>query len=145
MKKPSEKVFEVARIMDGVESGEEDRRIPEDAKEKGIVVVYGASDDLVEFRGAIDDEADGPGEVYLVDGALLDESRFDCGCEWAERAKAEFTARSKTIEALWCEEEEFSWTYRTEIPHATFTVFEDGEKYCRGIVFSLGDIQENQQ
>lgn len=143
MKKPSEAVFEVARIMDGVEMGDEDRRIPKDAKEKGIVVVYGHSDDCIEFRGAIYDEAYVPGEVHLVDGALLDESRFDCGCEWAEKAKEDATARSKTIDALWCEEEGFSWTYRTDIPHATFNVLEDGEKHCQGIVFSLDDLRED--
>jgi hypothetical protein len=33
-----------------------------------------------------------------------------------------------------------SWSYETDIPHATFDVLEDGEVYCRGIVFALADL-----
>ncbi|MNW22346.1 hypothetical protein D3C71_2237660 [compost metagenome] len=44
---------------------------------------------------------------------------------------------AKSIEALWCKEDGYSWTYKTEIPHATFEVADGDEPYCRGIVFSL--------
>jgi hypothetical protein len=43
----------------------------------------------------------------------------------------------KYIDAVWCEGE-YSWTYKTNIPHATFDIWEDGEKYCKGIVFVKG-------
>ena len=33
-----------------------------------------------------------------------------------------------------------AWTYMTDIPHATFDVMDDGELYCRGIVFALADL-----
>jgi hypothetical protein len=41
---------------------------------------------------------------------------------------------------LWAEEGDYSWTYATEIPHATFEVIEDDGPYCRGIVFALADV-----
>lgn len=34
----------------------------------------------------------------------------------------------------------FAWTYSTEIPHATFEIIEEGEKFCRGIVFDINDL-----
>ncbi|MNJ75290.1 hypothetical protein D3C77_723610 [compost metagenome] len=47
---------------------------------------------------------------------------------------------AKQIEALWSKEPGYSWTYKTNIPHALFEVVEDGEPYCRGIVFALVDL-----
>lgn len=35
---------------------------------------------------------------------------------------------------------EITWTYATEIPHETFMIYEDGEPYCRGIVFSIDNL-----
>jgi hypothetical protein len=45
----------------------------------------------------------------------------------------------KTIEAIWGKDG-YSWTYKTDIPHATFDIFEDGEKFCRGIVFDIKSL-----
>ena len=116
------------------------------AKDSGFVIVYGASDDLMEFDGAIYDEFGCyEGDTALVDakGLLRDwDSVKDDGDqaeigEWLERKKT-----AKTIEALWCQEEPAgaSWAYKTDIQHATFDVMEDGEIYCRGIVFSISDL-----
>ena len=46
-----------------------------------------------------------------------------------------------TIKTLWSKGE-YAWQYETEIPHATFEILEDGDKYCRGIVFDLADVAE---
>lgn len=104
------------------------------AKENGFVIVYGASDDLIEFDGAIRDE-DGcfnGGKVYIC----------ETGC-------VEFgNAETKCIEALWCDDEIrdelggiITWTYRTTIPHETFMIYDDGDSYCRGIVLSIDDVK----
>lgn len=97
-------------------------------KAEGLVAVFGASDDLMEFRGAINDEF----------GA------WDGTCVWVNKSghvsDIMHEATGEAISALWCEEEGYSWTFKTKIPHSTFDVFEDDEKYCRGIVFSLEDI-----
>lgn len=33
------------------------------------------------------------------------------------------------------------WIYETDIPHETFMIYEGGEPYCRGIVFSVEDVK----
>lgn len=79
------------------------------AEENGLVIVFGASDDLCEIRGAEDDE-------------------IDC----FEGAK---------VKINW-NKDGYSWTYDTDVPYECFDVYdEDGEKYCRGIVFSISDIK----
>lgn len=110
-----------------------------EAKAAGLVIVFGWSDDGIEFRGAIDDEGYGPGTV-LVDGQglLPDRGSINNGDPLEQ-----FFIRRKTakrIEALWCADKAYNWTYRTDIPHATFDILEDGKKYCRGIVFNLDDL-----
>jgi hypothetical protein len=129
---------ELAALLDGNEYREEiSSELKEQAKKNNLVVVYGASDDLMEFDGAIYDEVgcyDG-GVAYLTNDGLL-EQECDEACPYYLKVKKE----SKTIEAVWCETNEYSWTYKTNIPHETFDVYEDGEKYCRGIVFSMEDL-----
>ena len=104
------------------------------AKDNGFVIVYGASDDLMEFDGAIYKETgcyDG-GKVYFdKTGAVIDE---------------EFE-NSKCIEVLWCDDNIrdengglITWTYKTDITHETFMIYEDGSSYCRGIVFKIDSI-----
>lgn len=106
------------------------------AKENGLVIVYGASDDLMEFEGAIRDEIScyGGGTAYLNAQGLLQNDCENDECPHFEKLKQS----AKKIEACW-DEEGYSWIYKTDIPHATFEVMEEGEKYCRGIVFNLSD------
>ncbi len=108
------------------------------AKAAGLVVVYGASDDLMEFDGAISDETGcyGGDTAYISADGLLTNDCSDDDCPHFEKIKG----AAATIEALWCDEPDYSWTYKTDIPHATFEVVEDGEPYCRGIVFALADL-----
>ncbi|MGS3142153.1 hypothetical protein ACB274_06090 [Aeromonas sanarellii] len=112
------------------------------AKVAGLVIVYGASDDLMEFAGAINDEIGvWDGGTALVDAeGLLPEDADNLDTD-EERARYYYRkGRAKTIEALWAKEGDYSWTYRTEIPHETFEVVEGSGPYCRGIVFSLADL-----
>lgn len=112
------------------------------AKAAGLVIVFGASDDLMEFEGAIRDEFGCcDGGTALVDArGLLDRSQID---DDDDEAIADYVARKKTarqIEALWAKEDGYSWTYRTDIPHATFEIMDEEDSYCRGIVFALADL-----
>jgi hypothetical protein len=123
--------------LNGSEYGHEgSRELWAEMKAAGIVAVFGASDDLMEFRGAIYDEASfyGSGTAYVTPEGLFEDC--DAGCKYAKSAKASATP----IKALWCAPGEPSWTYQTGLPHATFDVMEDGEVYCRGIVFSLNSL-----
>lgn len=130
---------ELAARLNGRKYGSEITREEEaEAKAAGLVVVFGYSDDNIELRGAIDEEVpcyDG-GSAYLTATGLLQNECENEECPHFEKAKE----RAATIEALWCTEEGYSWTYRTSIPHATFEVVEDDEPYCRGIVFALADV-----
>lgn len=107
------------------------------AKENGWVIVTGASDDLIEFDGEFQDEGGcfGGGKVYFSKTAVYN----------GEDDKGAFP---NCIEALWCVENVLDgngnvipWTYKTDIPHETFMVYEDGKPYCRGIVFTLNDLR----
>lgn len=95
------------------------------AKDNGFVIVYGASDDLMEFDGAIYAEVGcfNGGKVYFDKTGACDE---------------EFE-NSKCIEALWCKSE-VAWIYKTDIPHETFMIYEDGEPYCEAIVFNIENV-----
>lgn len=104
----------------------------------GVVIVYGASDDLMEFDGAISDEIgayDGT-TAYLTSSGLLENECDDDECPHFERLKE----KAATIEAVWGKDG-YSWQYKTAIPHVTFDVMEDGDTYCKGIVFNLADVQ----
>jgi hypothetical protein len=117
-----------------------------DAKAAGLVVVFGYSDDNAELRGAIYDEvaawrgttfrvnADGLVPTWPHDG-YLDESE---AAAYFDKLRAGF----KTIEALWdVGGGEPLWTYKTDIPHSAFIVTDEGEPFCRGIVFRLEDAR----
>lgn len=107
-------IYEFAEGLNGRQYGKELYPFEEQrAKELGFVVVFGYSDDNTEFRGAYDEE------IGCFDGGRV----YEDG--------------DKYIDAVWCEGE-YSWAYKTNIPHATFDIYEDGEKYCKGIVFEKG-------
>jgi hypothetical protein len=109
------------------------------AKAAGLVVVFGESDDLVELRGAIHDEIgayDGT-TVYLTSAGLVKNECDDEECPRFKRARQSAT----TIEALWCANDQpWSWSFQTTIPHATFEIHDEGEEFCLGIVFALADV-----
>lgn len=111
------------------------------AKAAGLVVVFGASDDLMEVRGAVCDEFDAcGGGSFLIDArGVLPYERDD---DWDDAEMLNYLTRKKharEVEAMWGEDGAYSWTFKTDIPHATFDVLEDDDKYCRGIVFRLAD------
>jgi hypothetical protein len=104
----------------------------------GIVAVYGESDDLIEFRGAICDEisAYNGTTAYLDRNGLIENECSNADCPHFEHAKK----GARTIKALWCADETATWTFETDIPHETFSIWEDGNLFCRGIVFRLDDV-----
>ena len=102
-------------------------------------MVYGYSDDNVELCGAINDEvgAYNGTTVYLTPDGVL--QKPDCGqddCPYFARERE----KARTIKAVWHDKGGPCWTFETDIPHETFTVTEDGEPFCVGIVFSVKDL-----
>lgn len=108
-----------------------------EAKELGYVVVFGYSDDNIEFRGAINDEFgcyDG-GIVYLDKNGIINEC--ECQCKYYKKA----LENARLIEAVWCRNNKsFTWEYDTDISHATFEIYDYDDKYCLGIVFDIKSL-----
>lgn len=115
----------MAALLNGREYGSEiTREEAVLAKASGLVVVFGYSDDNVELRGAISDEAGCyRGRTFYVRPDGIDTS-----------------GDGEKLIAEWCKEPRASWTYSTDVPHATFNIMENGELYCRGIVFAVADL-----
>lgn len=128
---------EAARLLDGREYLDEmPDPILRQFREAGLVAVFGGSDDLVYFAGAISDECGArDGTLFHVDakGLVLDDPSDP---DWHDRGRR--LAQAGVIRSLWWRDR-ISWSYETTIPHATFTILEDGEIYCRGLVFALVD------
>lgn len=128
-------IKEFAKSISGKEYGypQFTREEIEIAKENGFVIVYGCSDDLMEFEGAIQDEGDCylGGELYFNKSGVV---------------KGGMRLPSSKITAIWDRDEDdngnmITWTYETEMPHETFMIYEGGEPYCRGIVFRIEDVR----
>lgn len=129
---------ELAARINGREYRDETTAADEhEAKDSGLVIVFGASDDLMEFRGAVHDEwgcYEG-GKVHFTRAGLLTNECDNDDCPHFKR----LVKTATPVEAKWGAEG-YSWVYETAIPHSTFDILEDGEKYCRGIVFALADV-----
>ena len=116
--------------------------IAEQAKAVGFVIVYGESDDLMEFRGAFTEEISAyEGTKALVDaeGVIERPRSLD---ERDDSATERYLQRKKiaaTIEAIWAQGG-CSWSYHTALPHAIFDIMEEGNVYCRGIVIAVADL-----
>ena len=122
---------ELAERLNGRQYGDEIIRAEAQlAKESGLVVVYGYSDDNMEFEGAIHDEF----------------PCYDGGTAYIGKEKETYSLKdcqtdgARAIHALWCAPGMPAWSYETDIPHETFNIYEDDELFCIGIVFSLEDL-----
>lgn len=129
-------IKEFARSISGKEYGypQFTKGEIETAKENGFVIVYGVSDDLIEFEGAIQDEDgcfDGGKVCFNKNGVYCygeDEKNYP---NWINAVCDGDTDENGKL---------IAWTYETDIPHETFVIYEGGEPYCRGIVFSVDDL-----
>lgn len=120
------------------------------AKEKGLLICFGASDDLLEFRGIVHDEVgayDG-GSAMLVKKKggkidIINEHDFNEIQQVMDDNDLDFSLRKVEVVAEWCPDDlECSWRIKSELPHATFDIMEDGELYCRGIIIEKSIIEQ---
>lgn len=127
---------EVVEKLDGCQYLLEfDKEYGKKLEKAGIVAVFGFSDDVTVFEGAWHDEC--YSKVYVnSSGIIHSDCPNDDECPYYKRE----ISKAKTIESLWDQNDEgFSWTYKTDIPHLTFKVMEDDKPYCKGIVFYAKD------
>ena len=120
------------------------------AKENNLLVCFGESDDLLEFRGIIYDEIgvyDG-GTAYIIKkkGDVIDaisENDLNEIQDIMDDKELEFNIPKIEISAEWCpENSKYSWVIDSFLPHAKFDIMEDGDFYCSGIVIEKSDIEK---
>lgn len=111
-----------------------------EAKKFGLVIVTGASDDIMSINGALSGEGDvyDGGKVFVHREAVLEDPD---NLETDEELEDYYSKKpeAKAIDAFWYRGD-YKWSYDTEIPHETFELIKNDEKCCLGIVFSVNDI-----
>lgn len=144
---------QLADRLNGREYGDHVRKEDRaDAKESGLIIITGYSDDNVAIEGAIVDEVgayDGTTFVMTATGPLranLQEDirdMYDMPKDQFLREVADKVAghqNGKQIKAIY-DEGEYDWTFETAIPHVTFDIFDYGNKFCRGIIIHMDDLK----
>jgi len=137
------KAKELADLLNGREYRDEiTSELEQIAKEEGLVVCFGVSDDLLELRGAISEEFE------ANDGGKFELCKTPKGTifwdEDTDMPVQEFDCKLWTIKAIWCPEENgkiiASWLIKSDIPHEQFNIYEDDELYSTGIVFHIDEL-----
>lgn len=127
----------LASLLNGRQIGKEITKDEEKlAFYNELVVIFGASDDLVELRGAINNEVGAYGStmVCFLNGELLERECEDETCPHEEK----LYNKSKKVLAEFGDE---GWNFTTSIPHETFNIMEEDQIFCKGIILHLRDLQ----
>lgn len=148
--------YQLAEQINGCGYREEDEHFDAStARKSGLVAIFGASDDLLEFRGAIHEElgAWNGTNAYIFkkkgEWAALNENDFEEYKEKLEDVGMLGGFKYWQIKAEWSPviKEEgkdnivASWLITGDTPEQVhFDVMEDGELYCRGIVIDLNEL-----
>jgi hypothetical protein len=99
------------------------------AKEHGLVVVFGASDDLVEGS-----------PIQLSRSGLFDwRTECDCQCKYAKA----YSANLPTVTGFYQSKNypQSYWHIECELPHSVFNITDEGEEGgSMGIVFDFNEL-----
>jgi hypothetical protein len=121
-----------AKKLDGREVGNEITEAERDeARNSGLLVVFGYSDDNVEFSGMFEDECSSVGEIFFTRTGLIGR-HVDCECEFCG-----FKDATKTAFSLESKFGTQGWMFKTKLPHFKFKVMDDGIVYGEGLVIQL--------
>jgi hypothetical protein len=136
---------ELAALLNGREYREEMTR-EEDraARDAGLLVAFGASDDLLEFRGAVNDECGAYEgcEAGIDPRGDIMERRDDHDELVSEGWTPPKALLTVTAEWSPAEPKGASWLITADAPFAPFDIIEDGELYCRGCVVDFRALRE---
>lgn len=136
----------LAALIDGREIGSEVSHLnAKEVKTSGLLIVYGYSDDLIEFAGLFSDEfgaynAKGKEIKFDREGIIQEWEEFINDCVTIETAKAQIAKleNAKMVRAYWCRQKDGpSWSFETDLPHAKFKIMEDGDVFCEGLVIDM--------
>ena len=131
--------------------------INQEAADNKLVIVFGVTDKLVRFIGSLwaETSCGTTGNIYLqkirkrgAPPTITVYNENDLGIYTVtDPLKFANIDRKKMpqIKAVWTSVNELgeavcAWHFTTNIPHATFKVFEGSSLFCEGIVFSRDDI-----
>lgn len=139
-------VKDVALMLDGREYGSEVSPAEKiEFKKAGIVVMYGYSDDCIEFEGAVNTEI---GIWFTERIPLLNGVPFEVPCATVEFEThrcpllKEVAKRLKYIKARFGIN---GWEFDADFPCKKFTVVEEGDACGVGLVYALADLMEVQE
>lgn len=124
------------------------------AKENNLLVIFGHSDDGVQFRGVVNDEEGAYGGTTLY---LLKKGEQFCiaddGTDRTYRLAHKVSLlphnddfpvneNARVIEVKWGEGAKTDpvWQIETTLPHVKFVIREDGEPFSEGIVIDMDEI-----
>jgi hypothetical protein len=130
---------ELAAKLNGRLYGSEMTRVEEaQARAEGLLVVFGASDDLTEYRGLIHDEGSAfDGNTHFITGSPGKWKLWETDEDRTDARKPKGVA----IEVIWCPDDlKTSWLIKPSVPFAPFDIMEDGDLYCRGAVIAEADL-----
>lgn len=145
---------QLSQLLDGNEYRDEMSKEQERiAQENNLLVLFGASDDLLEMRGVIYDEVGAwiGGEYALA----LDGEMYADGVEKNTYHKAKGNLvlplsdvndnddNPRLIRVEWCPggQPRLSWRVTSNMPCDSFTICDEGEPYCQGIVIDLDEVE----
>lgn len=134
----------LAAILDGREYGKETNGLPfAEIKASGLLIVYGASDDLVEFGGLFRDECGASSKTEIIfdrSGIIPAWEEYANGEQDEDDMRGYFKRKdsAQKLTAYWCRTKGGpAWEFETTLPHSTFAIKEDGEMFCLGIVIDM--------
>ena len=136
----------LAALMGGREhTGEINPAEEEIAKRNNLLVFFGASDDLLEVRGAAHDEFgayDGTVVKFDKDGNTIAAPEHCNECEDCEHFKRHSDAKKRfEVKAEWSPNGvKTSWRITADVPFVPFNVMEDGKLFCIGAVIDLDEV-----
>jgi hypothetical protein len=112
------------------------------AKNIQAAIIYGYSDDSIMVSGVTEDQAD----AYKDKNVWVDKEGFlpinenqnctDAGIETISDCRKLVKRFDQSVKLQVIEDQGgWLWQYKTDWPHRVFEMKEDGDPYCKGIVF----------
>lgn len=120
------------------------------AKNNNLAIVFGASDDLIEFRGAFEEEFGASEELYFDKEFKIISSHSKIRLDEKDvymddfvniyKFDLEVELKNKITQEWQPKDNEASWRLSANFPHKTFNIFDKESLYCVGIVFDIDDL-----
>ena len=136
---------ELAATLDGVEyPAPELGTMEPSARQAGLVIAIGESDDILSFMGALYEECEANDGVTVPcgsDGLLVNHCDEGVRCPYYAAIEKE---APHWVRAEWCPEDDpgTSWRITASVPVASFSIMEGSDVFCRGIVFEMAALAE---